>query len=130
MKKPILITLLSFLASCASVEENEQIAKFKESHKRSWDTAQLQRKNENYSKYLNDVFLPINNKYKLDERGDCYSLSKAKVEMILYISGEGVIERVSGWPANRKLACFQKSYTGIKLPAPPLSPLLLNLSMG
>lgn len=121
--------LCLLLASCSNVERKEGPAEKSEDHLRNWSLANEQRQDDVYKKYVQEVFYQFNNKYKLDERDGCYSLSRVKIELILHISKRGLIERVSGWPENKKLQCFKKIYTGLRLPAQPDESMLLNMIM-
>lgn len=130
MKKVLVTTLCLVLAACSTTESKPNLPEKSENHLRNWSLANDQRKDDSYNRYLKEIFLPVNNKHRLDERNGCYSLSHVKVELILHISKRGVIEKVSGWPNNEKLRCFKKTYNGLKLPVPPKEAMLLNMIMG
>jgi hypothetical protein len=79
-------------------------------------------------------FAQFNNALRLDERGDCYSLTGGTVNLMLLISGArddgfAVVEGVFYDANNAKARCFERSFSGIRTKAPPFLPFVLQLRM-
>jgi hypothetical protein len=79
-------------------------------------------------------FAQFNNAVRLDERGNCYSLTGGSVNLMLVISGArddgfAVVERAFYDTNNAKARCFERSYNGISTKAPPFLPFVLQLRM-
>jgi hypothetical protein len=129
MNKYFVATIFFIISACASQEQSEIQEREKREFKNLLVAAKEQSKNDLYQKYIDEVFLPFNNKYRLDERAGCYSLGNSSIDIVLQITEAGLVEGVSVWPTNKKGNCFKESYTGIQLPSPPYFPFLLNLGM-
>ncbi|WP_353304428.1 hypothetical protein [Sessilibacter corallicola] len=128
MKFGTYLILCLMLASCATKQEKAAIAELKLKHDEIWALSKEQSKTEEFYNYLNDIFLPITNKFRLDLRGNCYRLPGRNTRLVLHIAENGLIEKVSGWPEGKRLNCYKKSFIGIVLPPPPFSPLLMNMT--
>jgi hypothetical protein len=79
-------------------------------------------------------FAELNNAFRIDERGGCYSLAAGPVNLMLLVSradakGVATIERVFYDTDNAKARCFERSYSGLPTKAPPFLPFVLQLRM-
>jgi len=92
------------------------------------------RDTKEYQSYAAE-FSQFNNHFHLDEKGGCYALASGPVSLMLVISRPqnsefAVIERVLTDVDNAKTRCFEKSYGGVQVKAPPFFPFVLQLGMG
>lgn len=79
-------------------------------------------------------FAELNNAFHIDERDGCYFLASGPVNLMLLVSpadakGVATIERVFYDPNNAKARCFERSYSGLPIKAPPFLPFVLQLRM-
>ena len=86
-----------------------------------------------YQSYVAE-FAELNNAFRIDERGGCYSLASGPVNLMLLVSpadakGVATIERVFYDTDNAKARCFERSYRGLPTKAPPFLPLVVQLRM-
>jgi hypothetical protein len=91
------------------------------------------RESKDYQGYVAE-FSQFNNHFHLDEKDGCYALASGSVNLMLVISQPknsefAVIERVLADVDNAKARCFEKSYLGVQVKAPPFFPFVLQLGM-
>ena len=91
------------------------------------------RESKDYQGYAAE-FSQFNNHFHLDEKDGCYALASGSVNLMLVISRPqnsefAVVERVLADVDNAKARCFEKSYSGVQVKAPPFLPFVLQLGM-
>ena len=91
------------------------------------------RESKDYQGYAIE-FAQFNNHFHLDEKDGCYALAPGSVNLMLVISQPknsefAVIERVLADVDSEKARCFEKSYSGVQVKAPPFFPFVLQMGM-
>ena len=91
------------------------------------------RESKDYQGYAAE-FSQFNNHFHLDEKDGCYALAPGSVNLMLVISQPknsefAVIERVLADVDSEKARCFEKSYRGVQVKAPPFFPFVLQMGM-
>ena len=126
--KVILGSLLAMVA--AGVALADEAPGSYEAAKAIWSRS---RESKDYQGYAAE-FAQFNNHFHLDEKDGCYALAPGSVNLMLVISQPknsefAVIDRVLADVANAKARCFEKSYLGVQVKAPPFLPFVLQLGM-
>ena len=126
--KVILGSVLAIIAASVALA-NETPGSY-EAAKSIWSR---NRDSKDYQGYVAE-FAQFNNHFHLDEKDGCYALASGPVNLMLVISRPqnsefAVIERVLADVDNAKARCFEKSYSGVQVKAPPFLPFVLQLGM-
>jgi len=76
-----------------------------------------------------DEFVQYNNHFHLDTKDDCFAQNSGPVNMYLIVTTKAVVESVVTDIDNARARCFKRTYTGLRVKAPPFSPFIINLRM-
>ncbi len=90
-----------------------------------WETT---KDREQYQSYA-QAFAQWNNHFQLDTRNGCYAKGKEPLTILLVISDKAEIGPVMSSVGGEKAECFRLTYLGLKVGAPPFSPLVIRLNI-
>jgi hypothetical protein len=94
------------------------------------EAEELWKKNKDkpgYTEYQGE-FVQYNNHFHLDTKDNCFA-KDGPVNMYLIITAQAVVESVVTDIDNEQARCFKHTYTGLRVKAPPFSPLIINMRM-
>ncbi len=77
--------------------------------------------NDKAMKY-EDISINYNNNLKLDEKGNCHSLSIHPVIVVLQLDAQGKVTNTTADVKNAKADCFRQLYASAQFPPPPFAP--------